>query len=153
MILSFETWEDDRKNINPLAEQKLIKDLIFESVYAKKINSANSNYVFSDCFYNNGWNLSWQTQNNTVAEFSFECLKIHILNNNVSVENFKFFRSIDLFYRALLYYEFKILKEEWIQGMMIAATQSNHHKSKIFVANLKQYIEKEQLIRDIENLL
>jgi hypothetical protein len=152
-MITFNNWAEQRIILGPVLEQKLVTELIFETVLSKKNNPKISNYVFDQCFFENKWQLSWRENSNTFAEFCYECLKTHIFYNYSDLENFKFYRSVDVFYRASVTNEIPLNKSIWIQDMIDAAKVSTHNKSKLFLSNIIRYQEKEKIIYDIESLL
>ena len=87
-----------------------------------------------------------------IFEYSFNCLRIYLTYNHEELENAKFFRSIDLFYKYLLQY-FQLSKKEWLVKIYAYAKQSEHHKAPVFIKNMDQYFEKQKIMDDMKCLI
>jgi len=152
-MYTFETWAEDRKQMDSFTEYRLVNELIKTSVETRSKDAMTYDYRFPKCIYDKKWSLTFNEKISSIAEFSFNCLKVHILHNNKDVENYRFFSSVDLFFKYLQKFDLHNNKTLRIKEMLDVAKDSDHHKAPVFIENMKSYLEKENIISKIETLL
>lgn len=150
-MITFENWHEVRHTVSGFEQYKVVNELLkaFADARAKDVEICEPK--FSNCYYDNGWQLDFRKENISIYEYSFNCLRIYLTYNHEEVENAQFFRSIDLFYKFLSQH-FDIDKREWLDTMYSYAQCSEHHKAPVFIQNMDQYFEKLKIMDDMKCL-
>ena len=151
-MITFDTWHTARHKVSAFEEYKIVNNLLkeFADCRAKDINICQPK--FKDCYYNKKWHLEFSRHPIDIYEYSFNCLRVYLAYNHEEVENAKFFRSIDLFFKYLKIH-FKLDKREWLDKMYAYAQESDHHKAPTFIKNMDQYFKKLHIMDEMKCLI
>lgn len=150
-MITFKNWHEVRNTLSGFEQYKIINELIKQFVIERSKDSSICEPKFAECYYDNSWHLEFSRINISIYEYSFNCLRLHLVYNHQEVENALFYRSIDLFYKFLSQY-FNIDKQEWLDAMYKHAQESGHHKAPVFIQNMDQYFEKLHIMDNMKCL-
>lgn len=151
MIL-LSNWQTEKDRVSEAKQLQIINLLIIQTIQDRAKNPRIFSYKKDKTYWENKWYIEYKEKECNCIEFSFNCLKLGIFQNNKNPENYKFFRYLDLFYKHLKNYNLYYDKKHWIASIKEHAEYSDDNNSQIFVNNIDQYIEKEKLIQEIERL-
>ena len=151
-MITFENWHEVRHTLPGFDQYKIVNELLAEYVACRKNNSNIKEPKFSKCYYDNSWHLEFIEDKTDIFEYSFNCLRIYLTYNHQELENYHFFRSIDLFYKFLSQH-FDIDKRQWLDTMYSYAQCSEHHKAPVFIQNMDQYYEKQNIMDSMKCLI
>lgn len=151
-MITFKNWHEVRNTLSGFEQYKIINELIKQFVIERSKDSSICEPKFAECYYDNSWHLEFSKINISIYEYSFNCLRIYLTYNHEELENAKFFRSIDLFFKYLKDH-FELDKREWLDKMYMYAQQSQHHKAPVFIKNIDQYFEKQKIMDDMKCLI
>ena len=151
-MITFENYHQIRNKLSGFEEYKIINSLLKAFVDYRVNDSSICEPRFNNCFYDDKWILDFRKEPIDIYEYSFNCLRIYLSYNHEEVENYKFFRSIDLFFKYL-HQHFQIEKSEWLDKMYSYAKKSEHHKAPVFIENMDQYFEKKHTMDKMKCLI
>tara|TARA_B110000305_G_C19460497_1_gene653999 strand:+ start:1373 stop:1831 length:459 start_codon:yes stop_codon:yes gene_type:complete len=151
-MINFENFHKIRHTLSGFEEYKIVNSLLKSFADARVNDITISEPKFSNCYYDKEWVLDFIKNPVDIFEYSFNCLRIYLTYNHEELENAKFFRSIDLFYKYLSQY-FKLNKREWLDKIYVYAQKSEHHKAPVFIKNMDQYLEKQKIMDDMKCLI
>lgn len=150
-MITFENWHELRHTVSSFEEYKIVNNLLKEFADSRAKDMNNGQPKFKDCYYDKKWHLQFSKETVDIYEYSFNCLRVYLTYNHVEVENAKFFRSIDLFFKYLSTH-FDLDKREWLDRMYSYAQKSEHHKASVFIQNMDQYFEKLHIMDNMKCL-
>ena len=148
-MINFENFHKTRQSLSGFEEYNIINSLLKLFADARANDASISEPKFSNCYYDKEWKLDFVKDPVDIFEYSFNCLRIYLTYNHEELENAKFFRSIDLFYKYLKDH-FELDKREWLNKMYTYAQQSLHHKAPVFIKNIDQYFQKLKIMDDMK---
>jgi len=151
-MINFENFHKTRQSLSGFEEYKIVNSLLKSFANARANDTSIAEPKFNNCYYDKEWKLDFVKKPVDIFEYSFNCLRIYLTYNHEELENAKFFRSIDLFYKYLLQY-FQLNKKEWLTKIYAYAKQSEHHKAPVFIKNMDQYFEKQKIMADMKCLI
>jgi len=152
-MITFKNWHEVRNTLTGFEQYRIINQLIKQFVIERSKDHNICEPKFAESYYkDNVWHLEFSKGNVSIYEYSFNCLKLHLVYNHQEVENAHFYRSIDLFYKFLSQY-FDIDKREWLDTMYSYAQCSEHHKAPVFIQNMDQYFEKLKIMDNMKCLI
>lgn len=151
-MITFENFHEVRNKLSGFQEYKMINDLLKNFAEARANDTSIAEPRFANCYYENKWVLDFIKKPVDIFEYSFNCLRIYLTYNHQEVENYKFFRSVDLFFKCLQQH-FNLDKREWLDKMYSCAQESEHHKASVFLQNMDQYFEKLKIMDDMKCLI
>ena len=151
-MINFENFHKTRQSLSGFEEYKIVNSLLKSFANARANDTSIAEPKFNNCYYDKEWKLDFVKKPVDIFEYSFNCLRIYLTYNHEELENAKFFRSIDLFYKYLLQY-FQLNKKEWLTKVYAYAKQSEHHKAPVFIKNMDQYFEKQKIMDDMKCLI
>ena len=151
-MINFENFHKTRQSLSGFEEYKIVNSLLKSFANARANDTSIAEPKFNNCYYDKEWKLDFVKKPVDIFEYSFNCLRIYLTYNHEELENAKFFRSIDLFYKYLLQY-FQFNKKEWLTKIYAYAKQSEHHKAPVFIKNMDQYFEKQKIMDDMKCLI
>ncbi len=151
-MINFENFHKTRQSLSGFEEYKIVNSLLKSFANARANDTSIAEPKFNNCYYDKEWKLDFVKKPVDIFEYSFNCLRIYLTYNHEELENAKFFRSIDLFYKYLLQY-FQLNKKEWLAKIYAYAKQSDHHKAPVFIKNMDQYFEKQKIMDDMKCLI
>ena len=151
-MINFENFYKTRQSLSGFEEYKIVNSLLKSFANARANDTSIAEPKFSNCYYDKEWKLDFAKRPVDIFEYSFNCLRIYLTYNHEELENAKFFRSVDLFFKCLQQH-FNLDKREWLDKMYSCAQESEHHKAFVFLQNMDQYFEKLKIMDDMKCLI
>jgi hypothetical protein len=151
-MINFENFYKTRQSLSGFEEYKIVNSLLKSFANARANDTSIAEPKFSNCYYDKEWKLDFAKKPVDIFEYSFNCLRIYLTYNHEELENAKFFRSVDLFFKCLQQH-FNLDKREWLDKMYSCAQESEHHKAFVFLQNMDQYFEKLKIMDDMKCLI
>lgn len=153
-MITFENWSQVKHNMTGFDQTRIVNELIYACVQARFNDPTVCDFTEkSKQRYDNGWHLEFTHEDSTIYKFSFNCLKLNVFGNYQELENTKFYRSVDLFFRFINDRTDDVSKRVWLKRMYNLALKDNKQKSKEFVENIDQYFKQLQLIDEMKCLI
>ena len=154
-MITFENWHEVKHNMTGFDQTRIINELIHACVQAKFDDPTVSYFTDrSEQYYDTEWHLEFTHTSVDIYDFSFNCLKTNVFHNHQQLENNKFFRSVDLFFKFINDRTDNISKRTWLDHMYtLAANKKNNKKSREFVENMDQYFIQIQLMDGMKCLI
>ena len=153
-MITFENWSQVKHNMTGFDQTRIVNELIYACVQARFNDPTVCDFTEkSKQRYDNGWQLEFTHKDSTIYKFSFNCLKLNVFGNYQELENTKFYRSVDLFFRFINDRTDDVSKRVWLKRMYNLALKDNKQKSKEFVENIDQYFKQLQLIDEMKCLI
>jgi len=153
-MITFDNWPQVKHNLTGFDQTRILNELINACVQARFNDPTVCDFTDkSRQRYDNGWQLEFTHEDSTIYKFSFNCLKVNVFGNHQELENTKFYRSVDLFFRFINDRTDNISKRVWLKRMYNLALKDNKQKSKEFVENIDQYFIQLQLIDEMKCLI
>ena len=153
-MITFDNWSQVKHNLTGFDQTRILNELIYACVQARFNDPTVCDFTDrSRQRYDNGWQLEFTHEDSTIYKFSFNCLKTNVFGNHQELENTKFYRSVDLFFRFINDRTDDVSKRVWLKRMYNLALKDNKQKSKEFVENIDQYFKQLQLIDEMKCLI
>jgi|TARA_B100001094_G_scaffold13134_1_gene11518 hypothetical protein len=154
-MITFENWEEVRHTMTGFDQTRIVNELIHACVQARLNDSTVCDFTDkSQQRYDNGWQLEFTHDDSTIYKFSFNCLKLYLFYNHQELENSRFYRSVDLFFKLISDKTNDIDKRNWLERMYkLALTRENQKKADDFIENMEQYFTQLQLMDDMKCLI
>lgn len=153
-MITFDNWQKVKHNMTGFDQTRIINELIYACVQARFDDPTVCDFTERNKQrYDNGWQLEFTHEESTIYKFSFNCLKTTVFHNYQALENNRFFRSVDLFFKFIQDKTNDIDKRIWLDRMYNLALKSNNTKAKEFVQNMDQYFIQLQLMDEMKCLI
>ena len=98
-MINFENFYKTRQSLSGFEEYKIVNSLLKSFANARANDTSIAEPKFSNCYYDKEWKLDFAKKPVDIFEYSFNCLRIYLTYNHEELENAKFFRSVDLFFK------------------------------------------------------
>lgn len=123
-------------------------NFIMTAIQSRKDNPLISKIDKDNCYYDNQqWHLSWYHKDISIEWFIYHILKLKIMYNVVNIENYYFHRCFDVIYRECIKHKlYNNSKIELIEYILKICDEP-------LKQNLKQYLDKEMLLKSFEEHL
>jgi len=153
-MITFDNWQKVKHDMTGFDQTRIINELIYACVQARFDDPTVCDFTERNKQrYDNGWQLEFTHEDATIYKFSLNCLKTSVVYNYKQLENTKFYRSVDLFFKFIQDKTNDIDKRIWLDRMYNLALKNNKKKDKEFVENMDQYFIQLQLMDDMKCLI